>query len=166
MINTRQKQIVHQYKRAAGLNDPTYRQYLREHASVDSCADRAITQSGFESLMAALETVLFQRVRAGDVERPANISNEFYWRSKLPRSGFINSRQAHKITELWARLKEYLPQGKTTMSYLNGIISIATGRENNGYMSLSNCEASCVVDALRDRLSFAIRGNRQEEIPF
>lgn len=161
MINRQQKAIIHEYSRAARLGDATYRRILRSSSGCASCADRSFTQAGFDAVMAALETVLFQRVEAGEVPDPVGLSRyvheEFYWRRKLPRAGFITSRQAHRLRSLWSQLQEHLHPSQRSAEYLAGIIAKATGLRDVGFMSLSSRDAACLIDALEDRLSYAIR---------
>jgi len=161
VIHTSQKMLLHVYAQAGGINDPTYRNVLRALAGVSSAADPAMTQTGFEQAMASLETMLFTRVHAGDVPSPIGksryIQSEFYWRKKLPQTGLINSRQRSLIDQLWNRLFEFLPQEKADSGYLAAMIVKATGRHVDVW-NLSHQEAGCVIDALKDRLSYAIRG--------
>ena len=161
MIHNRQKFLLHLYSGAAGLNEPTYRNVLADSAGVASAADPDLTQTGFERAMAALETMLFTRVHAGQVSSPIghnkHIAQEFYWRHRLPRAAFINSRQAWKIESLWSRLCDYLPEDQRTSAYLAGILHQATGRVDTGYESLTMSEATCLIDALRDCLSWSLR---------
>lgn len=177
MIAHSQKMLLHIYAQAADLSDPTYRNYLAQAAGVASAADPAFTQDGFDVAMAALETVLFQRVDAGEVEDPRGrnryIRDEFYWRNKLPRSGLINSRQAHRIKELWGRLCEWLPPEQRNLDYLGAIVRKSTGKRDPGWSALTSYQASHLIDALQDRLAHALK-NAQitrrepelEEAPF
>jgi hypothetical protein len=172
MISKAQKMLLHIYADAAGLSDPTYRDHLRHAAGVSSSADRTLSQQGFEAAMAALETVLFMRVHAGEVANPLGrsryITSESYWRGKLPRVGYINTRQAYRIQELWQRLQEYLPPEHRNLVYLGGIIRKATGKVDPGYTCLSSGEADHLIDALKDRLAHAIRsgvGEREQSQP-
>ena len=161
MLHNRQKFYLHHYARLAQINEPTYRNILREKASCSSAADRSFGQAGFEQAMAALETVLFTRVRAGEIANPLGsdkwIHSEFYWRRRLPRSGVINTRQAWQIEKLWAGLCPYLPHDKRNMDYLGGIIRKATGKRDAGYAALTFNEAALLIDALKDRLAHAIK---------
>ncbi len=163
MIRDTQKALPHIYAGAAGLSDPAYRDQLRHAAGVASVADRSLTQAGWERIMAALETVLFLRVHAGEVADPIGhsryILSEFYWRRKLPREGRINSRQAYKIQDLWTRLQAYLPEDQRTLAYLAGIIRKATGKPDPGYTCLTGNEADALINALKDRLSHALRSS-------
>lgn len=159
MITNQQKALIHIYKAAADLDDPTYRNILRHRAGVDSSADRSMDQSGFENVMASLETILFERVSSGQAKRPRSryIRAEYYWRRRLPRTGYINSRQHHLIMQLWHRLGEWLPAGSATDEYLAGIILKATGLAIPGAGQLTARQAAHVIDALQDRLSHALR---------
>ncbi len=160
-LQRRQKFIIHHYARAAGLPEAMYRRMLRVHAGVGSAADPYFSQQGFDRLMAAFETVLFQKVDRGQVEDPRGndrwIHNEFYWRNRLPQPGFINTRQAHRIRILWKQLQDYLPPEKRSVAYLARIIHKATGKANVGYQALKFWEAEYLIDALTDRLSYAAR---------
>ena len=171
MIKNRQKFLLHEYKRAAHLSDPDYRDILKRYASVTSAADKRMKQSGFEAAMAALETRLFLRVASGEIPNPIRhskyIKSESFWRDKLPDKNVINSRQARKITDLWERLQEYIPPECRNMKYLGGILYHATGRRDVGYYALSHHEASHLIDALKDRLAHALKQQptQQKEIP-
>jgi hypothetical protein len=176
MIQLRQKALLHIYAAAADLPAPVYRDILRRAAGVSSAADRSLSQGGFERAMAALETVLFQRVAAGEVDNPVGrcryIQSQTYWRAKLPREGLINSRQAYRIQDLWTRLQEFLPEADRNLGYLAGIIRKATGKPDPGYTCLTCAEADCLINALRDRLAHAIShqpsaiSHSSEEVPF
>lgn len=162
MIGPRQKALLHIYKAAAAMSDPTYRAALRSAAGVSSAADRRLTQAGFEKAMASLETTLFSRVSAGEVPNPigANrwITAEYYWRRRLPPTGLISSRQRAKLLRLWQQLKEFLPDADCTRDYLDRIIAQSTRRIIPGIDHLTIAQAGHVIDALTDRLSYAIRG--------
>jgi hypothetical protein len=172
MLKSPQKMLLHIYADAARLDDPTYRSYLREHAGVSSAADRGFSQHGFDCAMAALETVLFERVHRGMVTNPQGkshyIHTETHWRDKLPRHGHINTRQVNKINELWTRLQEYLLPEQCTQEYFEGIIHQSTHREIELY-SLGAHQAGYVIDALKDRLYWALKQsavcNLKSEIP-
>jgi hypothetical protein len=159
MIHPQQKALLHIYKGAAALSDPSYRQYLAQAAGVSSAADPRFNQAGFETAMASLETVLFQRVETGEVPDPRGrsryIQDEYYWRNRLPRSGQITSRQAHRIEELWSDLVSFLPVHQQTLDYLGAIVRKATGKPDPGYTALTHREAACLIDALCDRIAHA-----------
>lgn len=169
MISNQQKSLLHKYARAARLQEPIYRSILKAHAGVASAADPDMTQSGFEGAMAALETVLWERVAAGDAAPPARIARD-YWRRRADRNtpGRVNSRQYHKIMQIWAQLGEWMPDGSRTPEYFAGIIHRATGKNDIGVTALSASQAWSVIEALKDRLSHAIRAANRESanLPF
>lgn len=171
MIRDRQKMLAHIYAKAANVSEPTYRNILRDAAGVASCADRRMTQEGFERLMASLETLLFERVHAGEVSDPRGenryIKAPHYWRGKLPRSGGINSRQLHAIEAMWARCCEFLPEAQCNPAYQAGIVRRAVGRDDAALLNLGCQEAGFVLDALKDKLAHAIRASQPEPaLPF
>ena len=171
MLNNKQKMFLHIYADAASLSDPAYRDILKTHAGVCSSADRMFSQAGFDGAMSALETVLFDRVHAGVVPDPRGqvryISSEFYWRTRNPGVGRINSRQAHKINQLWNQLCEWIPADQHAVVYFAGIVHRATGKQDIGLSALSSSEADSVINALKDRLSYAIRKQPvMQEDPF
>ncbi len=159
MIKPLQIKLIHIYKHAAGLSQPAYRQILRTHAGVFSSADPDMSQSGFELVMAALETILWQRVDTADAPPPKSrfITSRWRWRERLPAPGKINSRQYRKIMQQWNQLAEFLPPGQATPAYFAGIVSHATGRPDLGASALTSAQAGMVIDALTDRLNHAIR---------
>lgn len=166
MIRPDQIKLLHIYAHAAGLSKPAYRQILRTHAGVPSCADPAMTQHGFEAVMAAIETVLWQRAADGAVPRPTSwrFQDQHYWRKRLPAAGRINSRQFHRINQIWLQLCEFLPAAQTTGEYFAGIVQRATGRADLGASALTAAQAGLVIDALTDRLSYAIRAKNNQPV--
>jgi len=172
MLNRTQKIIIHEYSRAARLSDPAYRDILHARAGVGSAADKDFSQSGFDQVMAALETVLFERVDRGEVPDPLGHSRyiraERYWRDRLDTHGRINSRQYHRIMQLWTQLGEWMPDNQRNTGYLAGIVCHATGKPDVGVTALTSGQAWCVIEALKDRLAHAIKqANKQEAaMPF
>ena len=172
MLNRTQKIIIHEYARAARLADPSYRDILHAHAGMSSAADRNFTQPGFDQVMAALETVLFERVDRGEVPDPIGhsryIRDESHWRDRLGQHGRINSRHYHRIKQLWDQLCEWLPDDKCNAGYLAGIVCHATRKPDIGVTALTSGQAWCVIEALKDRLAHALKtANKQPvEMPF
>ena len=172
MIQKQQKALLHIYKHAADLSEPAYRSVV-SHASgglCNSAADRDFSQQHFERAMAELETLLFSRVHTGVVDNPIGrnkyIHKEFHWRNKLPEYGKINSRQFRKINELWEKICPYLSADQRNPRYFAGIVYHATSKRDLIISALTFNEASMVIDALRDRLSYAIRKPKHDEVPF
>lgn len=165
MIHNRQKMLLHIYKDAARLTDPYYRELLLRHAGCRSAAARSFPQRGFDLAMAALETVLFDRVEQGLVQDPVGrsryVSATHYWRNRLNESGLINTRQIHHIKALWNQLAPVLgfpdPESPDALAYVLRIIRKSTGRTTIGFEALSLEEASYLIDALKDRLAYSPR---------
>ena len=167
MIHNSQKALIHIYKNAAQLPEQTYRDLLLRIAGVPSAADRRFSQGAFDHVMAALETVLFQRVHARQVPDPRRsvrrIGKEYYWRERCPATGYANSRQVNRIMQLWTQLTEFLPDGQCAPDYLARVVHKATGRHVPGLQHLKSNEAGHIIDALKDRLSYAIKQQPSEE---
>lgn len=159
MIKSTQKQLIHEYARAAKLEDATYRNFLLNRAGVTSSADPSMTQRGFELLMAALEIELFRRVASGQVPSPIghsrNIRSETYWRDRCPDRGRATTRQMHEVWEMAGRLFGHGSLGQFG-GYLEGMAERATGRAAN-IEDLSVVSASALIDALRDRLASQVK---------
>lgn len=167
-LHTSQKMLLHVYAQAAALDDPTYRNHLREAAGCVSAADPTFSQAGFEAAMASLETVLWQRVLARQVPDPRAQGNryiraEFHWRDRLPRQGLINSRQAYRIQGLWTALCNWLPEEQRSVVYLAGIIRQATGRPDLYLSGLTEHQAAQLIDALKDRIAHAVKAAQPAE---
>ena len=153
-----QKMLLHIYKDAANLDEQKYRQILRDKAGVGSAADRRFGQCQFDVVMAELERVLFERVSSALVAAPTShyIKDEFHWRGKCPAQGHSNVRQRHAIEEVWSLLAERLPPACATQHYLLGLIRQAAGRPAMPHQ-LTRREADLVIDALKGRLSTALK---------
>jgi hypothetical protein len=161
VLTNHQKGLLHIYAAAAGLSDPDYRRIIARHAGERSAASAEFTQSGFDGAMAALETVLFDRVDQGLADCPVENGNRWirsrdYWRRKLPHASRINSRQAFEIRRLWELLTDHLPEAKANPSYFAGLVAKATGRPAKRPDALSAAEAGQVIEALKSRLAHAI----------
>lgn len=157
-----EKALFHIYKAAAALSDPDYRQILLASSGCSSAADPEFTHAAADRALATLETRLFERVDAGLVPDPIAqghrwIRARFHFRHRLPRAGRINSRHLHLIQQLWEQLCQYLPAHQRSTAYFAGIVARATGRRDLGVSALSWHDAQNVIDALRDRLSYAVR---------
>lgn len=163
-----QSQVIHTYATAAGLSRMEYVALLKGVSGVASTKDPDFTQSAADRFMAAIETILFDRVGRGEVPNPIGrsriIRSEYYWRHRLPKAGYINSRHLALINRLWDQLCEFLEPEQRTPIYFAGIVHKATGKNDVGVTCLTAAEAGHVIDALRDRLSYAIRP--KAELPF
>ena len=166
-LERKQRILIQVYRRAAELSDPDYRAILTEASGCRSSMDHDWTQPAFDRTMALLETRLFARVHIFEVDNPIGknryIKQEFYWRRRIPRAGEINSRQLHKINELWQLLVPRLPPRERNPVYFAGLVAKATGRTDVGISRLSSSDAWHVIEALKDRLGYAIR--EKNEVP-
>lgn len=160
MISHRQKFLLHHYARLAGISDATYRRALLSCAGVRSAADADMTQRGFERAMAALEVMLSERVAQGVVLSPVgrdrHVAAIDYWRGRVPRDGYANTRQIHRIHQLWGLLSDTLPEPDRWIGYLLRIVTRAIGRSApSDLVQLTAAESGWVIDALSDRLAYA-----------
>jgi len=170
-VNPRSRQniVLQTYRRAAGLEDAGYRRILRENAGVNSSKSPDLTQSGYDLVMSAIETVLWQRVDLGEVPDPLKtpgsiIRSRNYWRRRNPDPARINSRQIYKIEQVWNDLCRFLPVEKRNAGYFAAIVRKAVARSDVGVSALSSSDARLVVEALKDRLRHAVRNaNTQGE---
>lgn len=166
MISNDQKVRLHVYARAAGISEPAYRNVLRQQAGCVSAADSDFTQQGWERCMAALESILFARVDAGQVPDPRGRSRwihaRTYWRDRLPRAGYATTRQLHRVRELWATVQTFLPPEKRGLDYLAGIVQRSVNR-NVDLAHLTYAEAAFCINALQDRISHAVSDSARPE---
>ena len=155
----RQKYLVHLYPALAGLSDAQRRDVLRTVTGYASAANRRLTQRDFDRVMAHYEALLDYRIQEGFVERPPRkkVSNLHYWRDRLRDPGEMTTRQRWKMFELWKMLKEYLPPEQRTLEYLAAIAAKATGQHVNSIFDLQAWQAGLVIEALKDRLAYAVR---------
>ena len=174
MITKREKAWVHIYADAAGLTDAEYRALLEDKTGKRSCADPDFTHANCDTILAALEAVLFDRVDRGEVPDPRGrhkyIKDEHHFRRRIRGPGFITTRQHHETQELWTDLQQFLPEENRGVDYVTRIIAKATGRTKlgNGSGPLKQSEAANVIDALKDRLKYAIRQAQEHptDVPF
>ena len=161
----KQKFLVHLYRSAAALDDQDYRELLHHVSGCRSAAHPALTQFHFDRFMAQLEGILWQRVQEGVVPAPDSrkIKDLWYWRHKLPATGRINSRQIHEIHDWWYKLSIYLPAEQRTPEYLHAIAKHATGRAIKSLSELSAHGAGLVIEAVKDRLRWALKTRSPEE---
>lgn len=165
----RQKAILHIYLGAAAIPHAEYVEILGRATGKRSSRD--LDQGGFDSAMAAIEAVLWQRVELGRIPDPRDnpgwkYTNPVYWRNKVPLAGNANSRTVYKVKELWKLLRDYLPDGCRDPYYLASIIHKAAGRKIAGLVAdgrihwdrLTADAGRLAVEALKDRLAHSIKG--------
>jgi len=156
-----QKALIHIYKGAARLQDQEYRSLLKTATGCASAADRTLTQYDFDHAMAEIERTLDWRVTEGVVPAPGGkIRDPQHWRRRWSsiQTGGASSRLVHEIYDWWGQLQPCLPPAERTVEYLRGIASKACRCRIDGHMSqLKSWQAGLVVEALKDRLRYALR---------
>jgi len=151
----RQIITVQTYRRMAKLPDCEYRAILAEIAGCRSSKDAGLTNFHFDRVMASIEAKLAWRVEEGFVPAPAGVKLH-YWRTRLPTDGAANSRQMHKVWELWDELKPHLPEADRTDKYLAAIAGKACGYHVRDIWNLKAWQAHNLTEALKDRLHYAV----------
>lgn len=156
MWSKKQKYLVHLYARAAALPDADYRALLRDVTGSSSSAERRLDQRAFDQAMARFEGVLEYRIAEGLASQPAttSIPDLRHWRDRLSTSD-ATTRKSWEVRVLWERLLPFLHDSQRSDSYLLAIASKACGMQLSSPWSLADWQASRLIDALRDRLSYA-----------
>lgn len=154
--------FLHAYPKLAKMSEMDRRDVLRRKTGCASAGDDGFFKHTFEAAMAAYETILWQRVEAGDVPDPRACSKcgrrmvrrqggygecpegcekrkvmaweQRYWRRNITGPGMASSSQVNKIRELWAMLGDYLPADQRTDAYLHGIFEQAGGALADGLL--------------------------------
>lgn len=155
MISRKHKAMLHVYPALAGLSDSERRRIMLDHTGHYSAREHAFSNQEYESVMAAFETVLWERVAVGRVAdprlcrvcgRPLKVLKQgygacpegcerrkvyawdpHYWRNRVIKPGCANSRLLHKLDQVWGLLLEYLHEDQRDDIYLAGIIAHAGG---------------------------------------
>jgi len=144
------------YRRYARLQDQEYRFLLKTHTGTTSSRDPGLTNWRFDGFMAALEARLEREIEEGVVPAPAGVKLG-YWRARLPKGGAANSRYLARIEALWTELCPLLPLQSRTPEYLAGIATHACGYRVREMHDVKAWQARLVIDALRDRLQYALK---------
>lgn len=155
----RQKRLVHEYARFAGLSDVDYRTVLCHTTGAFTATAGTLDQVAWEHVMTRLEAILEEHVRCGAAPSPPRrrVGSLTYWRRRFPRAGEMSSRQRHKMVELWERLKPTLPEAKRTDAYLRGIAQKICGEPVADVWNPGAWLAWRLINALQDRLRYAER---------
>jgi len=153
-----------QYVRLCKMDMGEARQLLYHCVGAMNEESPELKQVDFDDVMAAIETELEARVKAGTSSVPQYIHLQ-YWRQRHPNQGAVNTRESHLIFNLWNELKEYFSSEKRTMQYLIGFAAHVCGlNRGKAINDLSAREALKVIDALRKRIKQEQK--RASEIPF
>jgi hypothetical protein len=152
--------LVKMYAKYAGLANQDYRALLKEHTGKLSSTDPDLGQYEFDVVMPALEI----RAHLAEINgravgsKPARIRDWYYWRKRCPKTGMVNSRELWKINKLWSDLKPYVSEsGHDDHAYLCSISGHACGSRIQHLHELKQWQALALIEALKDRLKYAIR---------
>jgi hypothetical protein len=153
-----------QYVRLCKMDMGEARQLLYRSVGAMNEESPDLKQVDFDDVMAAIETELETRVKAGTSSVPEYIHLQ-YWRQRHPNKGAVNTRESHKIFELWNELKAYLGEEKRTAQYLLGFAAhVCCFTHSKAIEDLSAREALKVIDALRKRI--IQEQKRAAKVPF
>lgn len=157
--SNRQKRRVHEYARYAGMSGGEYRFVLCKHTGAFTSTEPSLSQQQWELVMTELEAALEERVVSGVVSLPSRkaVGNLRYWRNRFPEAGEMTSRQRHSLEKLWEELKPYLEPEQRTDAYLTGIARKVCGHAIEDVWKSGSWMASCLIDALQDRLRYVRR---------
>jgi hypothetical protein len=155
----RQLKIFRRYCKYCFMSETEVRELLFETFGVFHEETPTLTNADFDDIMVTLEVRLEERVQANNNPYVSyNNSNGqldlHYWRKRHPRKGGINTREAHKIHELWEKLSGYLSEEKRNTQYLLGFIGhVCRARQAKAIEDLSARESLKVIDALKQRIT-------------
>jgi len=126
--------------------------------------DPNLTNKQFDLVMAELEAELELRITQGDVAKPAKIKLT-YWRERKPISGESNTRETHKVWEVWFKLCPWMNEEKRKVSYLLGIATKCCHKQITDISQMSAREAWFVIEALKLKLKQE-KETMAKEVPF
>jgi hypothetical protein len=159
MLTTSEKKLIHIYARAANLSDQEYRALLLSVTGLRSSADPEFSHADADRVLLALETVLDQRVSLGVVARPRSnwIRDLQHFRRRRHNRLSETARPLHLARRYWLLLQTLLPPAQRSPTYLSGILARACCRPVSGLSELTPPELTPALAALRDRLTYALR---------
>jgi phage gp16-like protein len=147
-----QLQKFRQYARFCRMDINEARTLLYQTTGAMNEESPALKQIDFDDFMATIEARLEALVIAGATRVPDYISLQ-YWRQRYPKKGGVNSRESHKIYELWEQLSPYLNTEKQNLQYLFGFAAHTCNLSRaKAIEDLTAREALKVIDALKKRL--------------
>ena len=159
MWDNKSKGLVQIYRRYSGMTDVAYRDLLHRITGARSSTAPHLCGAHFEALMPALEAAAHLAEVNGMAvgKRPAKIEDWYYWRHRYRAPGMATYAQLNLITRSWQQLAEYLPEHERCDAYLLGIARHATGSTFEAINQLHSSDAALLIDALKDRLRYALR---------
>ncbi len=147
---------VRRYQELAGLDGQELRVMLREVSGQMHEGSPKLDQHHFERLMVRLEMRVADRVAQGDASWPAGYQ-PCYWRRRCGDRSAMSSRQRHEIAARWDALRDLLPPEDRSEQYLLAVVRHATGARAESIWQLAAWQASNLIDALGDRIHYAMR---------
>ena len=160
-----QLQKFKQYARLCRIGVNEARELLYKTVGMMNEESPQLSQTDFDDFMAAIESKLEALVNSGRVSVPQYIKLE-YWRNRHPNQGQVNTRESHKIYEIWSKLEKLLSQEKRNMNYLLGFVAnTCRFKHIMPVENLSSRQALKVIDALKKRLAQE-ENKLKTEVPF
>ena len=157
-----------QYCKYCGMDETEAREIIFRNFGVMHEEAPTLTNTDFDDIMVVLEELLEKRISSGSLPGFIRVDKSLdlqYWRRRRPGKGALNTRESHKIFEIWNELKGYLDADKQNDQYLLGFAAhtcrLSRAKAIN---DLSAREALKVIDALKKRLIQERR--KMEEVPF
>ena len=161
----RQLKKFRQYAKFADMNPCESRIFLSKTLNMAiQEEDPTLTQKHFDLVMAELEAELELRISQGEVAKPAKIKLT-YWRDRKPQGRESNSRETHKVWDVWFELQKYLDKEKQQVSYLLGILSHACNKTITAVSNMTTGETWLAIEALKGRLKQE-KEKMKREVPF
>jgi len=150
---------VRGYAELARMSDQEMRQLLHEVSGQMHEDSPSLNNYHYDRMMIRLEMRVADAVARGDSKWPDHY-RPTYWRTRGGKPGDMTTRERHEIFKRWDQLKKFLPPEKRNDGYLQAIAIHATGRRIAEIYALKSWQALQVIDALGDRLTYAIRNSK------
>lgn len=162
----RQIDKFRQYAKFAGMSLTEGRIFLSKVLNVAiQEEDPSLNQQHFDLVMAELETELELRISQGQASPVPEYIKLTYWRNRKPRAGESNTRETHKVWEVWYELQKWLDEDHRNEAYLLGIASQCCRKRITDIGHMSARESWFVIEALKGRLHQE-QERMAREVPF
>jgi len=154
-----------QYAQYCLLDDVAVRYQLYTVTGQMHEESEALDNEDFELAMAHMEEFMEGMIANRHIELPKSVDIN-YWRSRKP-DGKLTSRQRYELSDVWAKLKQYLPPERQTYAYFSGIaqsvLRLRNAPEDIG--ELSRRQGVKLIEMLKRRLKQE-EDRIQEAVPF
>jgi len=160
LIGNKQKAIIHVYLQKIGMDRDSYEDLLHGCAGVVS--SKELNRDQFQILMAELEKIAYSMNPLPNGLKPQGTFTKPESYGDLGPS----AAQVKFILKLWKLLLDYLPEDDRNHHYLARIINKThaqakpvrlTQADTIDWCSLGKASASKTIDALKDRLKYAVK---------